>query len=1173
MIYKCHKCSKTFKQKGHYENHLRRKNTCQRCDRNFKTDYAYINGEPIHVSDYVNCSNKRRNEIRCSKGHTLVLVNGASRRSHFRHKRSCDVTHNGAPMTSWHIEWQRKFPLTEVWYRRKEGQIKDRRADIVVEGHNMVIEVEHSGKTVEEVVCKDKDYRLHNMGLIWIVDGNTDDVRSERLSNGQFIISFGESWKYKAFSHTCDFILLDIRGDIFKIPVKKVTAAMIKVKESKPLDVVVSKLLTNPKKVWDLWEDDNSCKCLTILWQKGAGCGKTWGLWEQVIKNPDKDTFFILVTKHSEKTVILEELKAQQRREEFHIQENIHRRDEEDGYIEGIPDDDGLTDPRQYVLAYTHKMSGRKVTIIVATVASFYYNLTMMSHNCSDPYSTLVPNFLREGAIKVKPDGAFRFAGGTRVLNKKTQIWFDEAQDLAKEHLSAMTKLILSYAVDIGVVGDKLQSLQHEENILTTLFTIEIPDTQVQSLTPGNRNRRIRVRGLAEEINKVVNFKKFDLPEISIEDEGKLDKKEVKEPLELLLGFSTMYANDRSTANVKKVELFCDKIIEKFEKEIEAHNYVPQDFMIISPVIAGRTELPQLVTRLENMWIRKFNDGAYVERITDNYWKENNHSQLGRPVHYVQLHKSEDGRAIRLAESSHKTRIVSTVTSKGDGRNVVFCLNITEKTLRLVAGNKLELRYESHLHVPLTRAMRKVYFQLTENGDDIHRRFRSRDGVHFVPEVKKYLRVAQIGPYIDEAKVQRLFGDNGVEYNEEGVNSAKERIDFTDHCSRRAIWKTLLHFHLNKRVGPCYRSYEALGKIEDVVILPVKKYWKLLNSRSTPIESLPVIPLIDYDNKFYKGFAKEIRGRMMKLKEKINAHVWGESRKLLALTEIDYICLSYMILINRYWNKAPFNINNLYSVINRINNNENIDIQTFYGKIKPVETTCNNMIDDIEKKYGRMKWNIEHAVNFEGKTSDFSIRKQESVIIGHNKEHVADVVIRTTLGKDDYFKAMTGALLDRFVLYSPEQKTAESKNKERFANKQLVTYVLVLDTSTYKEFAWNWDKCVAIKDIVKEGVENYFSACHSQLFDYCNKICTRWNTDEQLREIKISPFEYITRKLKDKASAPYIIRFIDYLANKFQIDRINTKMIINDKDLFLEEVERCLKRSVDGFFDEVEFIF
>ena len=163
--------------------------------------------------------------------------------------------------------------------------------------------------------------------------------------------------------------------------------------------------------------------------------------------------------------------------------------------------------------------------------------------------------------------------------------------------------------------------------------------------------------------------------------------------------------------------------------------------------------------------------------------------------------------------------------------------------------------------------------------------------------------------------------------------------------------------------------------------------------------------------------------------------------------------------------------------------------------------------------------------------------------------------------------------MDRFVLYSPEQKTAESKNKERFANKQLVTYVLVLDTSTYKEFAWNWDKCVAIKDIVKEGVENYFSACHSQLFDYCNKICTRWNTDEQLREIKISPFEYITRKLKDKASAPYIIRFIDYLANKFQIDRINTKMIINDKDLFLEEVERCLKRSVDGFFDEVEFIF
>ena len=111
----------------------------------------------LHVDNYINKKNKEKNEIKCSKGHTLVLVNGPSRRSHFRHKNSSDVISGGTPMTNWHIEWQRKFPLTEVWYRKKEGQIKDRRADIVIENHDTVIEIEHSGKTLEEIICKDND--------------------------------------------------------------------------------------------------------------------------------------------------------------------------------------------------------------------------------------------------------------------------------------------------------------------------------------------------------------------------------------------------------------------------------------------------------------------------------------------------------------------------------------------------------------------------------------------------------------------------------------------------------------------------------------------------------------------------------------------------------------------------------------------------------------------------------------------------------------------------------------------------------------------------------------------------------------------------------------------------------------------------------------------------------
>ena len=309
-------------------------------------------------------------------------------------------------MTNWHIEWQRKFPLTEVWYRKKEGQIKDRRADIVIENHDTVIEIEHSGKTLEEIICKDNDYKLHNKDVIWVIDGNTNDVKLEELSTGNFLIIFNKDWKYKSFTHTYDFILLDIRGKIFKIPVKEVKTRMIKIKEYKTIDIVVSKLQTNPKKVWDLWEDDNSCPCTLTYWQKGAGNGKTYGLWKSVLENPDKDTFILLATKHSEKVVILNELRDQLDRREYYIDRELeHTGDPVDGvdikeiYRRYAKEDDT---PSQYELKYTHKRNGRKINVIIATVSSFYFNITEINWDSSDPFKTLVPNFLNEGPNKIK---------------------------------------------------------------------------------------------------------------------------------------------------------------------------------------------------------------------------------------------------------------------------------------------------------------------------------------------------------------------------------------------------------------------------------------------------------------------------------------------------------------------------------------------------------------------------------------------------------------------------------------------------------------------------------------------------------------------------------------------------------------------------------------------------
>lgn len=1163
--YECYKCQKKFDQKSHYDTHLSRTRTCQKCDSNFKTNYAYIDGTPIHITKYLEKYSKKEKKIKCNKGHNLILVNGPHRISHFRHKNGGDV--GGQPMTNWHSEWQRLFPVTEIWFRKIDGQIKDRRADIVIENHNTIIEIEHSGKTEEEIIIKHNDYKLHGYDIIWIIDGNTPDIKLEKLSTGQFLIIFNNSWKFISFIHNYNFILLDISGKIFKIPVKKVKVNMIKLKEYKSIECVVSKLQSNPKQIWDLWVDDNSCESNLIIWQAGAGNGKTYGLWKEVISNPDKDTFIILATKHSEKTVILNELKEQQERNEYHIVENIY----ED--IDGFPEEG--EEPRQYILTFTHKISGREITIIIGTVSSFYFNITTINRNSSDPFSSLVPNFLIEGATKVNLNtGGFKFAGDWRYLNKKTQIWFDEAQDLPKDHLQSIVKLMLSYNVDVGVIGDKLQSLNHEENIFT-IFNIEIPNITITRPIAENNNRRIEVQGLTPEINKVVKYKEHGLNEISTEYEDELDV--VENPFELLIFNKIVLSNDKSGENIKNVELLCNEIVQKIQKEIKENNYLPQDFIIISPILSGRIELIELKSKLEQMWIELFDDINYVENISDDHFKNNNHNTLERPVEYVQFHKSSNGNAINLSESVKKTRIVSTVTSKGDGRNVAICLNITERALKLVSDNKIGLRYESHLNVPITRAKRKVYFQLTENGDDIHKRFKSKDYIYITPYINKNININKLMDYIDDYKIEEILTTNKIYKEEEEGEEEKTdipKIDFTDHCSRYAVYKTLLHFHLNKKLrGHCAKAYDKL--IKEIPIgepEKVRNYWANLNIESinhSPPEDLEYIPLINYDNKYYEGFAERIKERMNKIKKKLESYDYTKDDfKSLKLKECDYLCLSYMININRYKKWTPFNINELYSIINRIQNNEK-KIQHFYKNIKPVEKICNELIVTIEHKYGKLKWNIEHSISYEGNTDDFKIQKNESVIIGNNDNYVVDVIMKTTFNELNFFSIMKEILLNRFIIYKPLDKTERSKNKERFSNKKIITYVLILKTNNYKEFNWDWDQCHNMKELIKQGLISYFSSFHTELYYYINKICLNWSYYKKTYNIKTGPFIHIINKLREMGNPlPYIIKFVEQLEDGWSINGPDTKNIIENEDIFMERINKVLKKNINRFLDD-----
>lgn len=1144
--YKCINCFKKFTQKSHLDKHMNKKKTCKKCPINYTTKYAKINGKQISVKEYLKSKPKKSDKIKCLNNHELILVNGEKNKAHFRHKNKGDV--GGSPMTKWHSEWQSNFPITEIDFNLKEGQTQKRRADVVIKEFNRIIEIQHSNIDKDNVYCRNKDYRLHNMKLIWIIDGNTSDVKYEKLSTGNYLIIFNKDWKYKSFCGIYKYILLDIDEQIFKIPIDKICNKMIEVNKYIKKNKVITELLSNPKNIWNLWKDDNKIKSKLFYWQKGAGNGKTYGLWEKVIKNQDKNQFILITKTHSGKSVIRQELNDQMERNEYYIEKNML--DFKDNSVNG---------KKQYVLNYKHKISKREITIIIATVDSFYFNITDINYNNKDPFSTLVENFLND-ISKINPyNGHIKFAGKEILLNKKTQIWIDEAQDLPENNLYCMTKLMLSTGIDVGIIGDKLQSLQYNINMLTKLDN-NLVNINIIRPSIENNNRRIKVKGLAKEINKYVKFEEYGLPEINANEEN---LEEYIKPFEILK-LPNIIKNDHNEQNINK---YCKIIIEKLHKEIIKYNYLPQDILISSPILKGRLELIELKSKLEDMWIKLFNNEKYIKNLKNKYWIENNHNKKDNFIEYVQLHKSETGKAINLDESKFKTRIVSVITSKGDGRNVCLVLNINEQSLKKLSNNKINLIYESYIHVALTRAKKKIFFSLSENNDDIHKRFSSHTDVIYCPKILNKFCISKMNDYIDYKQIKLLFEKNNIKLDEEIIDEDKINniIDFNDHCIRYAVFKISLHLIFNKTYGQTNKIYSII-KDYKIKEYSINAYWNKLREYKL-ISDLEDFPIIKYNDSKYNNYTKKIKDYIEKLLNKLN------DLDNIKLNDIDYILLCHIIDITVHKQYATINVNEIYSIINKLSYDNN-NIKEFYSKIKPIQNTCKKMIKNIETKYGKIEWNLEKSsLKYNGLSQDFIINKMNIPIIGNNKKTVINVIFKTSYSQLNRLETLIEVLSERFLLYNPMGNEYSKNNITRFKNKKIITYVIILETNEYKEFNWEWDKeNEELKEIIKNSIIKYYESYHTQIIDFYLKVLNNWNKKWFKKNNHSTPFKYLIKELKynnnknnGKYSVPnYIIEFINYFKNLFELDKY--KFSIQKSDDYYNKLNNLLESSISDFF-------
>lgn len=1027
----------------------------------------------------------------------------------------------------WHNKMEKLFPkdMQEIKFFCSSNNTC-RRADILL-NDKRTCEIQHSYIPEKEILDRFNDWNKFGKEIVWLLDGN-EGITLDKLSTGNYLLIFKQRWKYKSFIKTYDFILIEIEDMVFKIELNKIRSGMIELKESKTIQETVDYLKTTPNKIWSYWSDDNVVKSKLIVHQQGAGNGKTYGIWKSITENLDRKTFIIVTKQHSAKTVIYEELINQKKRylngdEVFHI-ENITNGMEENT-------------EKHYVIKYTHKKSKRESTVIIGTIDSFCYGLSVSNGNGANFFKGIVDNIKENGATKLI-NGYMRYGNQGFQLSKETEIWIDEVQDLSDDYYYAMVKLMYETSCYMNIVGDKLQSLKYPDNFLTSIIDEGLPNIDVSENDAININRRIKVTNMSNKINELVNFNKYELP--SIECDDKILKENNEEPI-IIIEMPVIYANDKDK---DKLNNFCDKIMKLYAEEVKNNNYNPDDFLIIFPIMKGNVMAEELQNKIQDFWIQKNNENEQY-------------------IQYVYLHRHDEGTVINTKDSINATRIMSIQSSKGDGRKVVFALGIIEKTLKIVSNNEISLVYESHLHVALTRAINQIYFGLTKNNDDIHRRFGKTGYIEYLPTINKQIQLEKITDLINKNKLIEILNNNNVNYKNyienEIYNGQQDTVDWGYHCIKYQTFylNVILNIINNKSINKSVDNSQLFVKLciisaYSIVDLNVNRFYDLLY-KIEPFKSFDYFPLCKFPDKpEYAKYTKIIRNTMLKVQEYIKCE------KINELNVYESIILTYMIQLEtckKYAGISPMEIYNITDFFEKNTNKE----QELLNNIQNIKSIINK--SDINN-YQNVNWNIFKRIELYSDYEYFNIVKSQFPIIGNNDEEVIHIVLKSNISKLNFWDTMIVVLLERFLIYNPKSK----EDKEKFKDKKINTYIFLLDKNSLIKLDWDWDKVLIkeIKNEIKLGLEQYYQNEHFDIYRYFDHI--RKEQSETWDKTPYKIIDQIIEKCNEMQKCPdYIIKFLGDINTKIEDDE--DYHYINKFETFNERLNKKLYLYLNKFFD------
>lgn len=1159
-----------------------------KCSQNFESKYAKIDG----LSGYISIDDYLANRIgagagagagtpKCiPNGHELIAVNCTTRRPHFRHKNTCDM--EGSPMTKWHSEWQSNFPITEVPFRNKVGQLRNRRADVVIPEFNRIIEIQHSVIDSGEVNERINDYIIHKYEVVWVIHAQ-DSIAIKRLGDRCILHFTSNYWLYESFLN-CPYVYYDINGFIYKVNPNLVRSHQVDVCEAKIKSDFIEELKTQK----EFWVSTDALQSYLYVKQKGAGSGKTHGMMQLLNIDPEITNFkcIIFITKqHPAVNVMFMEFMQQYINGQL---ENIEL------YKEPVVKDGKLEDPslycenKKYIVQYRHKITNVNTYAIFATVDSFTYAIGNTAKSTCDHFAGIVRS-IRDGFTKVKRSGALNYAGLNLVINKETIIMVDETQDLEEVYGEAFLKFVSSTHTNLCVVGDRLQSLSNKENALTFLHQAESAMMKVVRENASNVVRRFSDPQLVDFVNAMVPFEKYELPRMSA---AKIVE---AEPNALTIFSANKRINANQNVDDQDVINEVTIIMTHFKSEVENNGRIPEDFLIVTP-FTGKNPLVEALQLAINIYWKETmeNNAAYIENVKmkNEYWKTINVDDYTR---YAIFHKSEENGSINLNESKNATRLVSIHSSKGDGRKVVFVIGVTESALQKFSQVTNNLIYDSLLHVAITRQKERLYFRLEENGDDINMRIKNSSQVIESSSTKfdfarKNIDISRFFRNIEDTAWEELYNTiilHSTVLQLPKLSDTKLLIDMGDHNIRySAIFINIIvhccNYDLMAKSTTKKPFNMILNKLKSAdCIKHVNKwqeYFKILtdNNKEGQRSFVPILIFTTRDSDYMKYY-NIIFTTMLRIIDELTK---------IGNAQLNYFCplesviLYYMIECIESHKYQKITISDLYNIVDTYSKvfdhtslgHEHCKCKTLFAAKNIINESqrknseylhnhyerlnhVNRIMEDFSVKHSGINWLYNHPVSYKN-IEQIDINRRFN-LMGYNDTNVYIFNIKPQLSEINFNECLISSIFDTWLI---SNISIESPNYTRFNNKQIVSCVLSLNREelyTINLTSIINDNMAFLNKYVMQLLLRMYNRQHLQYYN------TFMNVVNELKEVK-QIFEYCLEDCNKKKapSATYIVDFLKYIMNDITI--CPTKKTKKEKLAFYMDENNFLQ-TIGGF--------